>query len=920
MLMAHTFTIYSLFFLVTSLVSFFGGFLAWQRRGVRGAYILTILMIASGIGALPIIFETASLTVTEKIFWSKLEFLGGTLTPVLYFLFVLRFTGNDRFLTKKKIAYLFIMPVITLLLIFTNEKHNLIWSGYSPISPATHLMEYHHGIGFWICYILYNYILLFIATIKLFIFILRNRKSFQHQGIIVLLGGLLPWSASFLYLTGINITPGLDLTPASITISGILSIYAILYTRFLNLVPIARATLVETLPDGILAIDEFDRIQDYNEAAISYLGISPEKKIHGLSLHISGASASALLNAVMSKESVDQIEINTEKGMTTFRVIIQPVKNQPKSRLVIIRDISDHISQQKEILAAEERYRKLSTLFRLMADNMPDMLWAKDLDKNFIFTNRAICENLLFTKDTDEPIGKSDSLFLNREREKHPELPEWHSLGNMHPDSDDEVIKSGKVARFDEYGNIRGEFMYLDIRKAPIIDDQGVMIGVVGSGRDITVEKKAEAEIQKRDTLLEAIAKATALLVRSDDIEDNIIKVLEILGTATKTNRAYIFRNQSDPNSKYPLTSQIYEWTDGAAEPQIDNQKMQNVPYDSVSTHWFEHLSAGGVISGKMKDFSDSEIELLKPQNIKSLLIAPIFVDNNFWGFMGFDDCLNEKEWLPTEEQILAATAKTIGGAYLQKYNRDELIRAKEKVEESDRLKSAFLANMSHEIRTPMNGILGFTELLKEPKLTGEEQQEYIRIIEKSGNRMLNIINDIISTSTLESGLVKAHLSEVDVNELLNFIYEFFKPQAEEKGLKLILGKALSENDAKAYTDKEKLYAILTNLTKNAIKFTSLGFIEIGCHKESAGLEFFVKDTGIGIIPEHKDMIFERFRQGSESITRNYEGAGLGLSISKAYVELLDGRMWVESEPGKGSEFHFTIPVNINTREASSSC
>lgn len=244
-----------------------------------------------------------------------------------------------------------------------------------------------------------------------------------------------------------------------------------------------------------------------------------------------------------------------------------------------------------------------------------------------------------------------------------------------------------------------------------------------------------------------------------------------------------------------------------------------------------------------------------------------------------------------------------------------ELIKAKENAEESDRLKSAFLANMSHEIRTPMNGILGFTDLLKEPNLTGEEQHEYISIIQKSGNRMLNIINDIISISKIESGVVEVSLSETNVNEQIEYISTFFKPECTQKGIAILHKSPLPKEESNINTDREKVYAILTNLVKNAIKFTNTGSIEFGYELKGKYLEYFVRDTGAGINKEHLEIIFERFRQSSESYTRNYEGAGLGLSISKAYVEMLGGKIWAESELGKGSTFYFTIPYITEPEE-----
>jgi hypothetical protein len=247
-----------------------------------------------------------------------------------------------------------------------------------------------------------------------------------------------------------------------------------------------------------------------------------------------------------------------------------------------------------------------------------------------------------------------------------------------------------------------------------------------------------------------------------------------------------------------------------------------------------------------------------------------------------------------------------------------ELLKAKEQAEESDRLKSAFLANMSHEIRTPMNGILGFAELLKEPGLTGEEQQNYIRIIQKSGARMLNIINDIVDISRIEAGLMKLEIQESNVNEQIEYIYTFFKPEVETKGMKLSINIPLPAKEAILKTDREKVYAILTNLVKNAIKYSNEGTIEIGYIKKDTSLEFYVKDTGIGIPNDRQDAIFERFIQADIPDQFTQQGAGLGLSITKAYLEMLGGKIWVKSQKGIGSTFYFTLPYNAApTKETS---
>ncbi|MCB0804309.1 MAG: response regulator [Bacteroidales bacterium] len=244
-----------------------------------------------------------------------------------------------------------------------------------------------------------------------------------------------------------------------------------------------------------------------------------------------------------------------------------------------------------------------------------------------------------------------------------------------------------------------------------------------------------------------------------------------------------------------------------------------------------------------------------------------------------------------------------------------ELIQAKEKAEESDRLKSAFLANMSHEIRTPMSGIIGFTELLKEPGLKKNELQDYIRIIEESGYRMLNTINDLIDISTIETGQMKVNFSEVNINGQIDYLCEFFKPEAQKKGLQLLCEKALPFEKAKIRTDRDKLDKILTNLLKNAIKYTHKGFVIIGYRIKNSKPELFVKDSGIGIPESQQEVIFDRFVQADLSLTKPYEGSGLGLSITKAYVQLLGGTIAVTSHEDQGSEFVVRLPGKFSNKE-----
>jgi signal transduction histidine kinase/CheY-like chemotaxis protein len=237
-----------------------------------------------------------------------------------------------------------------------------------------------------------------------------------------------------------------------------------------------------------------------------------------------------------------------------------------------------------------------------------------------------------------------------------------------------------------------------------------------------------------------------------------------------------------------------------------------------------------------------------------------------------------------------------------------ELKKEKNKAEESDKMKSAFLANMSHEIRTPMNGILGFTSLLKSADYSSEKQAQFLDIIQKSGNRMLETINNIIEVTKLESGLEKTTIKEVNIEKNIKELFNFFTPEASEKGIEFILKEGNSTISVPFYTDAYKVNSILTNLIKNALKFTKKGFVEIKYELSNKAIEVWVKDSGIGIPLEKQHYIFNEFVQADYSHSSGYEGSGLGLSISKGYVNLLNGEISLNSETGHGTTFYVCIP------------
>jgi len=394
-----------------------------------------------------------------------------------------------------------------------------------------------------------------------------------------------------------------------------------------------------------------------------------------------------------------------------------------------------------------------------------------------------------------------------------------------------------------------------------IIDDKGEIIGFLGIQRDISERKQAELKLRGLTSIIE-----------------NSLNEIYIFDTATLK---FVYVNQGALRNLGFSGEEILALTPVDIKPEFTTDSFL--------------LAIEPLLTGK-KDILN--FETIHQRKNGTTYPVDIYLQ------------LSEFEGKQAYVAIILDITK-------RKQSESELIRAKEKAEESDRLKSAFLANMSHEIRTPMNGILGFADLLKEPNLSTDDQQDFIQTIQISGARMLNTINNIVDVSKIESGIINLAIDETNINKKIEFAYKFFKPEVERKGLQFIFKNGLPSKEANIKTDNEKVYGVLTNLVKNAIKFTYEGSIEFGYEKKGEYLEFYVKDTGVGIPKNQREFIFERFRQGSYDLNRLYGGSGLGLSISKSYVEMLGGKIWVESEEGLGSTFYFTIPYITASEEKS---
>jgi len=395
-----------------------------------------------------------------------------------------------------------------------------------------------------------------------------------------------------------------------------------------------------------------------------------------------------------------------------------------------------------------------------------------------------------------------------------------------------------------------------------------------------------------------------------DNTYNSIDKALEEIGKYAEVSRVFIVEKNSDRTH----TNLTHEWCNVGISSAKDANHNLPVLY---SQPWFDFFK-----ESKVKCFSDlSEFdprtrEQLEGNNVKSIAGLPLTNYGEHTGFIGFTDCINHRHWNIDDIELLKSISQIISSATQRYHAEENLIIAKIKAEESDKLKTAFLANLSHEIRTPLNAIVGFSYFIGSDDLPLNEKQSYIETINSNSNQLLKILDDIVDVSKLEAGQLEIYPSAVNINELMNHLKTTFDKQLleskKDKKIELTLDNSGFLNRCVIKIDKTRLQQVITNLLDNAIKFTDKGFIMFGYRLNETDdmLEFSVHDSGIGMTQDQVDIIFERFRQADAKSTRQYGGIGIGLSISYSLVKLMEGDMWVNSTIEEGTSFYFTIPHN----------
>lgn len=667
--------------------------------------------------------------------------------------------------------------------------------------------------------------------------------------------------------------------------------------------------LIATLPDVIMITDLNGDIVFMNDVGIKLSGYQSFEEIKHKNLsdfiydedsEISNNFKSIFPLNSKRREFAFRNILGATYLLEIQREILRNPDNSPYGLIFSCRDITLRKKTEIALSQSEEKYRTLM-------DSIQDGVFS--IEKEILtYANRALCEMIGY--DIKETIGFPFAKFIAPEdmemvrrnyslRQKGLDVPGSYEFRMLHKD---------------------GKRVYVNL-SARIVDYHGTKT-TIGTLKDVTTKRELEQILLNQKNLFKCVADAAHILLTETNFDQAINRTLQSLGQSSDIDRVYLFENSVDVQSGEIVTNQKYEWTNGLVSAEINNQELQNLHYLPVFKEWFETLDRGEVINSNINDLSDPLKSFLEEESIKSVLIVPIMVRNKFWGFIGFDSCQRERLWNESEISILKTTASNLGGLLEREASKKELIEAKETAEVMNKLKSNFLANMSHELRTPLIAILGYTEILGS-EINNQEWGEMIDTVMQSGKRLLETLNLILDLSKIEADKVQIDKKNLNLFSEINEIIILLKPVADKKNLYLKLNS--SEKNIFAKLDKRFFNSIITNLINNGIKYTHKGGVTIDLEAfQQNGNSFVtikVSDTGIGIAPEDQKIIFDEFRQVSEGYNRKFEGSGLGLTITKKFVEKMDGKISLESSPDDGSVFTIIFPVEdnnkgINTSEA----
>jgi PAS domain S-box-containing protein len=902
----------------------------WRRRPLRSATAASVLMMAVAVWSLGYTLELNSPDLATKIFWAKVEYFGIVSVPVAWLSFALHYTGRSEWVTVRNIVWLAVMPATILILVWTNEAHGLIWRDlWIDVSDGAEFLSSEHGTGFWI-HSAYSYLILAFGTALLVRALFRARDLYRDQVLAVLGGAMAPWLGNILYLSHVSPWPRLDLTAVNFVVTGLGIAYALFHTHLLDIVPVARDSVLEHLDELVIVLDVNNRVVDLNPSARQH--VKNAVNVIGEPIEVLFPDQAALIEH-LSRAAQPRAEIVWGQGEDAvyFDVQLSSLRDKRQrfvGRLVVLHDVTNSrraveaLRRRDAILASvsfcSERFLKVGDWDSAVRESLQHLGEASDVSRVYIFENHAETQGQMLTSQRYEWVAGGFA-------------PQLHNptLQNLSYESDGygdwiAVLEQGQLVQAHTRTLAPLQRVLLEAQ-----DTQSVLIvpifvtgawwGIIGFDECRVERVWSTAEIEalraaasafgaavERSMADEALRKANDQLdarvrSRTAELEDAVRKLHEEIAERERAQNA-LRESESKFRSVTQTATEAILFADGEGRVVFVNQ------------------AAELMFGYPAPDIVDCNITLVLPQ--LDGICFRVDAEGVHWLLAPGDHQLHESEGrrrdgtgMPLE--LTVSTTHIDGKPLFTIIIRD--ITARKRAEEQLRLYASELERSnqelqqfayvaSHDLQEPLRMVTSYLQILRR-RYQGQldsDADDFIGFAVDGAGRMRELIQGLLDYSRV--GTRGRVFGRVDSGAVLAQVLANLQVAMRESGAVVRHGEM-----PVVWGDATQLGQVLQNLIGNAIKFRGARppEVEVGAAKRNGVWEFWVKDDGIGIEAQYHERIFAIFQRLH---TRDrYPGTGIGLAVCKRIVERHAGRIWVQSAPGEGSTFFFTLPEVGNT-------
>ena len=830
---------------------------------------MILLCIAASVWAATEGFLYLGLSINVNILITHLQYLGIAPLPPLALLFSISFFGYASSITRMRLNLLLIISAAIILLVWSNSFHHLVFEGFYSIDNGMFTMlGLKHGI-LWRVILAYHYFLLAALSFLLIFMAITSTGVYRSLAMIFLLAVASVWVANGIYVTGNSPVSNMDISPIAFTgVAGVMA-WGFFRYKLLDILPVARAEIFYRFENAILVLDRKHRVLDMNLAA-EYLFDVSLKKALGLNAR-QVLSAFPQLCDLLFETGMNGVCMSISSKERVYDINVSIIKDRKKvfqGSTLTLRDVTERKQAEEALSHSKEKYQALSKMLRLMCDNVPDMIWAKDLETRYIFANKAVCQNLLGAKDTTEPIGKTSMFFAKRERVSHPDDPDWHTFGEICQDSDKIVMKTKVPGHFEEYGNVKGTFLYLDVHKAAFFSEKGEIIGTVGCARDVTAHKQAEAALRESEERFRMLL--------------NDVSMVSVQSCATDGTTLY--------------------WNEGSCRlyGYTAQEAVGKSIYDLIIPPEIHDTFAA-----TMQRMADTrvpapsfEIELLHKDGSR----VPVYTTH----------CILQRPGHPLELFCVGIDLRKVRHAEQEREKLQEQLNQARKMEAIGRL----AGGVAHDFNNMLGVILAQTELAMLDVAPENKLYSRLEEIRKAAERSADLTRQLLAFARKQTVAPKM----LDLNETVERLLPMLRRLIGEH---VNLRWQPGENLWPIRIDPSQIDQILTNLCANARDaMAAVGNVTIETgnevlnedqHGVCAGVApgdyigLAVGDDGCGMEKETVEKIFDPFF----TTKKMGKGTGLGLATVYGVVTQNGGFVSVHSKPGQGTKLRILLPRHI---------